>query len=516
MTDSTGAGPQTQEIVLAFLSDPAAHPGVRRIDTHAASVFLEGNRALKIKRAIRFPFLDYSTLEKRKVACEEEIRINRQFAPQIYRRVVPITQGDDGSFAIDGKGRPVEYAVEMSRFDERHTIDHLAESGPLDPALVDAIAQAITASHAVAALAPAPTWINSIPGIIESNTSAFRQAAYFAEDEIDDLRQASLSAFTMLRTLLEQRAKKGYVRRCHGDLHLANIVLIDRKPVLFDAIEFDPEIASVDVLYDLAFTLMDLIRYGRESAANALLNRYLQLTSTDNLDALAALPLFMSLRSSIRAHVLLARIGRNPREKANLQRSARAYFEIARLAIAPPPPVLVAIGGLSGTGKSVLARSLAPSVLPHPGAVVLRSDVLRKQLFNVNETEKLPESAYGPHITQQIYELLLQRAVRILVQGHSVIVDAVFALEAERNAIRDAARKLKIRFVGLFLVTDLATRLSRLGSRVSDASDATPELAGLQESYSIGAVDWAVVNASGTPEQTLKQCESRVGRYGPD
>lgn len=142
------------------------------------------------------------------MACEEEIRINRQFAPQIYRRVVPITQGDDGSFAIDGKGRPVEYAVEMSRFDERHTIDHLAESGPLDPALVDAIAQAITASHAVAALAPAQTWINSIPGIIESNTSAFRQAAYFAEDEIDDLRQASLSAFTMLRTLLEQRAKK--------------------------------------------------------------------------------------------------------------------------------------------------------------------------------------------------------------------------------------------------------------------------------------------------------------------
>ncbi len=147
MTDSTAAGSPTQERVFAFLTDPATHPNVHRIDTHAASVFLEGDRALKIKRAIRFPFLDYSTLEKRKAACDEEIKINRQFAPQIYHRVVPITQGNDGSLVIDGKGMPVEYAVEMSRFDERQTIDHLAEAGPLDPDLVNAIADAIAASH---------------------------------------------------------------------------------------------------------------------------------------------------------------------------------------------------------------------------------------------------------------------------------------------------------------------------------------------------------------------------------
>jgi predicted kinase len=302
------------------------------------------------------------------------------------------------------------------------------------------------------------------------------------------------------------------LRRCHGDLHLANIVLIDRKPVLFDAIEFDPVIASTDVLYDLAFPLMDFIRYGRQAEANHLLNKYLAVTQNENLDALAALPLFMSLRSAIRAHVLLARLNRNARGNSDTMRSARAYFELARLTIAPRAPVLVAVGGLSGTGKSVLARALAPSLLPQPGAVVLRSDVLRKQLFRVNETDRLPESAYGAEITEQIYEILVQRAVRVLSQGHSVVVDAVFAREDERNAVRDAARRLNARFTGLFLVADLATRLRRVGRRGKDASDATPEIAGLQETYNIGTIDWGVIDASGTPEQSLKRCKSRIAR----
>jgi aminoglycoside phosphotransferase family enzyme/predicted kinase len=510
MATPVTADSRMQESVFAFLTDPATHPHVHRIDTHAASVFLEGDRALKIKRAVRFSFLDYSTLEKRKAACDEEIKINRQFAPQIYHRVVPITQDKDGSLDIDGKGTPVEYAIEMTRFDESQTIDHLAEAGPLDPDLVDAIADAIAASHLIEPLAPAEPWINSIPGIIEGNTAAFREAACFAAVDIDDLREASLSMFSKLRGLLELRGRQGYVRRCHGDLHLANIVLIDHKPVLFDAIEFDPDIASIDVLYDLAFPMMDLIRYGRQAAANALLNRYLRQTAIENLDALAALPLFMSLRSAIRANVLLARLGRSSHDKAGVMQSARGYFELARLAIHPPAPTLVAIGGLSGTGKSVLARALAPDVAPPPGAVVLRTDVLRKQMAGVNETDRLPASAYQPETTAKIYDILVQRAGHVLSQGHSVVVDAVFAHERERAAIHDAARRLNVGFVGLFLVTDLATRLSRVGRREKDASDATPDIAGLQENYDIGAVDWAVIDASGTPEQTLKQCEIQI------
>jgi aminoglycoside phosphotransferase family enzyme/predicted kinase len=510
MTGSISADAGVQEKVFAFLMDPTTHPDVCRIDTHAASVFLEGTRALKIKRAVQFPYLDYSTLAKRKAACDEEMKINSQFAPQIYRRVVPITQGNDGLLSVDGDGVPVEFAIEMTRFDERQTIDHLAEAGEPDRDLVDAIADVIAASHAVAQLAPAEPWIESIPAFIDDNSTAFRTAACFPASDVDDLDDASRSAFCRIRKLLERRCRQGYVRRCHGDLHLANIVLIEHKPVLFDAIEFDPTIASVDVVYDLAFPIMDLLHYGRNAAANALLNRYLKTASLEHVDALAALPLFMSLRAAIRAKVLLARLGQTSRHDADVMWSAREYFELACRLIRPATPTLVAIGGLSGTGKSVLAHALAPDVMPLPGAVLLRSDVVRKQHFQLNETDRLPANAYQPQITEQIYDTLVQRASRILVQGHSVVVDAVFARETERVAIREAALKQKVRFVGFFLATDLATRQSRVGRRQHDASDATPETAGFQEKYDIGAVDWDIIDASGTPGQTLKLCQAGI------
>ncbi len=502
-----------QERVFAFLSDPANHAEVQRIDTHAASVFLEGNRALKIKRAVRFPFLDYSTLEKRKAACEEEIRVNRQFAPQIYRRVVPITQSADGSLGIDGSGTPVEYAVDMVRFDERKTVDHLARAGSLERELVDAIADAVASSHLKAPRVPADSWLQSIPKIIDDNTNAFRAATCFPAEDIEELGAATHAAFARVRGLLELRGKQGYVRRCHGDLHLANIVLIDDKPVLFDAIEFDEKIASIDVLYDLAFPLMDLLRYGKREAANALLNRYLSITSVENIDALASLPLLMSIRAAIRSHVLTARIDRANSEKVGIIEDARAYFGLARQLIHPRPPVLIAVGGLSGTGKSVLARALASHIMPEPGAVVLRSDALRKQLFGVSEKARLAESAYRPEVSGEVYEILAQRAGRILSQRHSAIADAVFAREAERAAIQSIACKLGIRFIGLFLVADLKTRQSRVTLRAADASDATAEVARLQEQYNIGPVDWAVIDASGTPEATLKTCQARIADF---
>src|SRR5262249_15652240 len=174
----------TQERIFAFLTDPATRPGVTRIDTHAASVFLEGSRALKIKRAVRFPFLDYSTLEKRKAACEEEVRINQPFAPQIYHRVEAITEAPDGSLRIGGDGTPLEYAVEMSRFNEDRTLDHLARDGLLDPNLAAGVADAISASHAIAPRVEAARWIAAIPALVDGNVEGLRRGGHFAVVEI--------------------------------------------------------------------------------------------------------------------------------------------------------------------------------------------------------------------------------------------------------------------------------------------------------------------------------------------
>ncbi|MET4347123.1 aminoglycoside phosphotransferase family enzyme/predicted kinase [Bradyrhizobium sp. RT9b] len=503
MTDDSA----TQERVFQALS---ARPGVKRIDTHAASVLLDGTRALKIKRAVKFPFLDYSTLEKREAACEEEIRINRPLAPQIYHRVVAITEEPDGSIKIDGRGRPVEYAVDMSRFDENRTLDHVAKAGPLDAELAPDIADAIAASHARAPVADGTAWIASIPELIDGNSTGLLNGDHFEAAQIEQLCEASHQAFLRVRATLEQRARHGFVRRCHGDLHLANIVLIDRQPVLFDAIEFDAQMATVDMLYDLAFTLMDLLRHDQPVAANAVLNQYLMTAPGETLDALAALPLFMSIRAAIRAQVALARLRRPDADGPGTLGEARRYFELAQALIHPPAPRLIAVGGLSGTGKSVLARALAPAVAPQPGAVVLRSDVIRKQLFQVGHTERLPPSTYRPDVTAQVYEVLMQRARQVLAQGHSAIVDAVFARESERDEMAALARECGVPLNGLFLVADLATRKARIGGRRGDASDATQEVAAQQEHYNIGHVGWATIDASGTQAQTLQNCRDVV------
>jgi len=258
----------SQEEVFAFLADPATHGGakVQRIDTHAASVFLAGDCALKVKRAVRFPFLDYSTLERRQRACEAELAVNAPFAPEIYRGVVPITREAGGKLAIGGAGAPVEWAVEMRRFDEKRTLDHLAAD--IDEALADALGRAVAAAHAKAPAVAAEAWIAALGSYIDEHVAAFRQYPdRFPAAEIDALAGASRAAYKRLVPQLRERGRRGFVRRIHGDLHLGNIALIDGKPVLFDAIEFSDIIASGDVFYDLAFLLMDLLERGLTPAA---------------------------------------------------------------------------------------------------------------------------------------------------------------------------------------------------------------------------------------------------------
>jgi aminoglycoside phosphotransferase family enzyme/predicted kinase len=493
-----------QAEVLSFLSDPATHGGapVQRIDTHAACVFLAGPRALKIKRAVKLPFLDFSTLAKRKAACEAELQVNAGFAPALYRRVQPVTREASGGLALGGSGDVVEWAVELARFDERQTLDHLADAGRIDAALADALGRAVAQAHATARPVSGFGFADVLGGILDNDHRELRGFTnLFPPAEVEKLVNATRAALARLRPLLLAREREGLVRRCHGDLHLGNIVLIEAKPVLFDAIEFDERIATVDPLHDLAFLLMDLIARELRPAANIVLNRYLIETQRlSDLDALAALPLFMSIRAAVRAKVSAERLAYE-KDNAAARRSARDYFALALRLIAPPAPQLMAVGGLSGTGKSALARALAPEIAPEPGAVILRSDVERKVLFGVAETERLPQAAYALDVTERVYALLDEKARRVLAAGHSAIVDAVFARPEERAAIESAAKD--VRFTGLFLTADLPTRIARVGGRTGDASDADAAVARAQEGYELGPMSWRQVDASGTPEETL-------------
>ena len=502
--------------VLRFLDGSrfGAAKGGRRIDTHASVVFLGDDTALKIKRAVRLPFLDYSTLEKRRHACEEELKVNAGNAPELYRRVVAITRRSDDSLEIGGSGAPLEWAVEMLRFDEERTLDRLAAARQIEPSLAIALADKILQSHDKASRAGGENWLASISPIIDRNTAKFYTVRGLDAAAIDRLDACSRDHVTALLTLLTRRARQGLVRRCHGDLHLANIALVDGRPLLFDAIEFDPDIATTDILYDLAFTLMDLIHFGNGAAANILFNRYLLAASDENLDGLAALPLFLSMRAAIRAHVLFMKAEQAGAGAAAWQ-EAKRYFDLAGRLAMPKRPLLVAIGGLSGTGKSVLARGLAGVIEPAPGAVIIRSDVVRKRLFDVAETTGLPDAAYQAETSQRVYDTLAQTAQRVLAQGCSVVLDAAFILESQRAGLAELARKHNAGIVGLFLTADLATRLARIAQRKHDASDATRDVALKQEATAIGAIDWHMVDASGIPDDTLRRSMVWLSAVGP-
>ena len=313
-----------------------------------------------------------------------------------------------------------------------------------------------------------------------------------------------------MAALLDRRRAAGKVRRCHGDLHLRNICLFEGKPTLFDAIEFSDAIAVIDVLYDLAFLLMDLMHRGMARLANLVFNRYLDRSGED-MAALAAMPLFLSLRSAIRAHVLVtAAASAAGRAGGGAVTSARTYLGLARALLRRQKPRLVAVGGMSGTGKSTSAQALAADFLPAPGARVLRSDVLRKLLQGVPPETPLPQAAYRPAVTRQVYGRIYADAAAALAAGYSVIADAAFLAAKERAAVAASASAAAASFTGLWLEASPSVLAARLDARIGDASDADRAVMEQQRRLDPGAVLWPRIAASADADAVLAAARAPI------
>jgi aminoglycoside phosphotransferase family enzyme/predicted kinase len=517
-----GEADSRQEKLLSFMGRPEVYDPlpatVERIDTHASIVFLAGPFAYKMKRAVKYPFLDFSTLEKRRKACLNELRVNARTAPQLYLEVIPVTGGKNGTFKIRGEGRAVEWVLLMRRFDQDKLYVRMAEAGKLPLASMAPLAEVIAIFHDSAdrLLNPGRS-VAPLEAILRDNAEALASnPRVIPQDAARELARLSCERLAAIVPLLRARAQGGFVRHCHGDLHLRNIVEIDGRPVLFDAIEFDDSLATIDLLYDLAFLLMDLGKRGLTAHANAVLNAYLDHEgSTANLIGLVALPLFLAMRAAIRAKVELLRANTHAAEKAEATRKqARSYFDLARSFLTPTPPRLIGIGGLSGSGKSAISRAIAPYIGAFPGAVHIRSDVERKRLFGVAPTERLPASAYAPEVSDEVYAMCRKRALMALGGGQVVIVDAVHAKQDEREALAALAGEMGVPFTGLWLEAPPEVMRQRIARRTSDASDATPAVIDSQLAYEIGEQNFQVIDASLPFDQVVAACLDKLGATG--
>ncbi|PXA86274.1 gluconate kinase [Caulobacter sp. D4A] len=475
------------------------------IETSCARVFLVGESAFKVKRPVDFGFLDYSTLELRRWSLQRELSFNRAAAPDIYRAVRQLTRSADGGIEIDGQGEVVEYALEMRRFDGEAVL--ASQPWAIDDALEESLGRTIAQFHAGAALRPQGGGVSALGYTIASNANLLRGlASRLGGQAVERLVEETDLALKRLGPQLDARAAEGFARHCHGDLHLGNILIEDGKPILFDCIEFNDALSDIDVQYDLAFLLMDLDFRRRRDAAGRVLNAYLDeaaRTFGEGLwTGLAALPLMLSVRAAVRTHVW-AYTGDDE--------AARAYLATAIEHLAPKPVSLVATGGLSGSGKSTFARVCAPGLGAAPGAVVLRTDEIRKRLWNAPTLQRLPKEAYTSEVSDKVYDELFRDAELVLRAGRSVVVDAVFIKPEQRARAEALAKKLDVAFQGVWLEAPAEVLRARVAARVNDASDADVAVLESQLVRDTGEIDWRRVDTVSAFEDEARALAEQMG-----
>lgn len=462
--------------LLAGLSDPAAYPhavrDVELIETHISWVFLTGDWVYKINKPVDLGFLDFSTLEKRHAVCENELRLNRHWAPSLYVDVVPVVN-DGGRLRVAADGTPVEYALRMRQFEQAMRLDHQFETGALGDDDMLELAAHIAERHLAARRAgPAERAYREARELIIENYDALEGAvppAFLAAQR--NWMDAKLAAH---EPLMRQRCADGYVRDCHGDLHLGNIVRLADGIRAYDCIAFNRKLREIDVVADYAFLAMDLRARGAARLGAVFVNRYLEVTG--DYAGACLLPLYEVYRSLVRAKIhAIRQRERRVSAKDSDQREIRHYCALARLVARRRQPLLVAMSGYSGSGKTWLSSRLIPEL----GAIRMRSDLERKRRAGLGPTEDSHSGVgiglYDAATTDALYDDLLEAARRLLCAGLDVIVDAAFLRAGQRARARQAAADAGAALVLVRATADeavLRRRLRQRGAGGADVSEA--------------------------------------------
>jgi aminoglycoside phosphotransferase family enzyme/predicted kinase len=458
------------------------------IETHIAAVFLIGPHAYKIKKAVDLGFLDFSSRDQRAWAVGRELDFNRRTAPDVYLAVCRVTRQADGGLAFDGKGETLESVLCMRRFDPDAVLSNTPHRVTGD--FAEGLGRQVARLHAGAKTGEGDS--GALDYVVASNAAHLRDLApQLGKAAVEQLIAATDAEFARRRAALDSRAAAGCLRHCHGDLHLANILEEGGQAVLFDCIEFNDTLSQIDVLYDLAFLLMDLDFRGQAAGASRVLNGYLDEAARHfgqaALEGLALLPLFLSVRAAVRAHV---------NGHAGDTQTARAYVQAAIAHLTWPRPTLHAVGGLSGSGKSTVSRALAPTLGAPPGAVILRSDEIRKRLWGQGPSETLPPEAYAASQSERVYGAMMQEAAVALAAGRPVVLDAVFLKPEERAAAEAVGAAVGVAFDGQWLEAPAEVMAQRVAARTGDASDAGVEVLNEQLERDPGPMSWRRVDAS--------------------
>ncbi|MDB9373776.1 AAA family ATPase [Nodularia sphaerocarpa] len=465
-----------QMLQPGFYPHPVTEP-IQLIQTHISYVLLTGDYAYKLKKPVNFGFLDFSTLEKRKHFCQEELRLNQRGAAELYLEVLPVTMVDE-QHHLGGAGKAVEYALKMRQFPQELLFSTLFEQGKLNETHLEDLGKVVAEYHAKSTTNDYIRSFGEVPQVRAAIDENYQQTDKYiggpqTPKQFQETKQYTDNFFLERPELFTSRVENNYIRECHGDLHLRNIALWHDKITLFDCIEFNEPFRFVDVMYDVAFTVMDLEARQRPDLANAFLNTYVE--QTGDWEGLQVLPLYLSRQAYVRAKVtsfLLDDLGVPATAKEEAAKTAAQYYHQAWEYTKPKAGKLLLMSGLSGSGKSTTAKYLAREFK----AIQIRSDAVRKHLGGISLGERGGDDLYTPEMTQKTYARLLDLGIILAQQGFNVILDAKYDKEHLRQEAIAKAEKHQLPLQIIYCTAPLEVVQERLAKRTGDIADATVDL----------------------------------------